>query len=280
MAAGGSEGGSPAVAAAQEFAAAFTAKLSEGARAFGARGALCHLARMTRLAQLVREHNDRAGLTRIVDPVEMAGKHFLDSLALFRYHAWDEVRTAVDVGSGAGFPGLVLAICLGHVAFTLIEASAKKAEFLRLAAADLDLSVDVLHVRAEDYGQPGRAGREAFDLGLARAAAKLAVSCEYVLPLVREGGAYLAQLGPDDGALLEPFSSAGAAAATGRGGGREGRPPWTQLGASLDRLDRYELPWGQGCRFIARFRKTGKTPAGYPRRAGTPARKPLPGFPR
>lgn len=256
-----------------DFAERFREKLTAGAHMFGMTGVLCSVDRLSTLAQLVLDHNDRAGLTRIVEPTEMAGKHFLDSLKLLDCREWGRASTAVDVGSGAGFPGLVLAMCLNGVKFTLIEANAKKAEFLRLAAGELGVEADVRHVRAEDYGQLGGEGREGFDVGLARAAAKLAVSCEYVLPLVKKGGSYLAQVGPEDGVRLRELLSGD----DGDRGASAGLP-WTELGGHLSALCQYDLPWGQGCRYLARFAKTRTTPANYPRRAGIPARRPLPGF--
>ncbi len=163
------------------------------------------------------------------------------------------MKEAVDVGSGAGFPGLVLAVCREGIRFTLLEASAKKAEFLRLAAGELGVTADVVHVRAEDYGQLDAPGRERFDVGLARAAAKLAVSCEYVLPLVRPGGVYLAQLGPGDGAALERL----AAGTDSERALRQG-PPWREAWWDVGGADCLRSSLGPGpavCRTVSKGRQ-------------------------
>lgn len=232
---------------------------------FGIDVASALLERIARHAQLVGEWNDRAGLTTVIDPVGMSAKHYLDSLALLEEPAWREARSAVDVGSGAGFPGMVLALALPDVRFTLVEAVRKKADFLRMAAKELGVDAEVVHARAEDLGRSQV--RERHVIGLARATAPFAVSCEYVLPLVQVGGVYLAQLGPRDGQAL----------ATHFGEGRKTgvESAWAILGAELTQVRRVALPWQQGDRYVATLRKRSITPAKYPRKAGTPARDPL-----
>lgn len=249
----------------------FTQMLAQGVHMFGIEVPSECLDRLATHAELVMLWNERAGLTNIVAVQELVAKHYLDSLELLRHGVVaGSSGSLIDVGSGAGFPGLVLAICAPGLRVTLLEASAKKAAFLSLAATELGLTTSVIHVRAEDFGRVGGAGREGFDIGVARAAAPLAVSCEYVLPLVASGGAYLAQLGPRDGLPL-------AALAQGDGRGA-GETPWGVLGAELKGVTGYQLPWQQGERYVATFRKRRNTPAKYPRKAGTPERRPLPGF--
>jgi 16S rRNA (guanine527-N7)-methyltransferase len=251
----------------------FAQTLAIGAHMFGIEVPPASLDRLTAHAELVMVWNERAGLTTIVAVQELVAKHYVDSLSLLRHvGAVDGVGSLVDVGSGAGFPGLVLAICASELRVTLLEASAKKAAFLRLAATELGLAVTVIHERAEDFGRAGGGGREGFRIGVARAAAPLAVSCEYVLPLVANGGTYLAQLGPRDGQPLAALAQAGGSAA--------GQTPWGVLGGDLERVVGYDLPWQQGERYVATFRKRRNTPAKYPRKAGTPERRPLPGFAR
>lgn len=232
---------------------------------------LAHIEPWTELAWLVVTHNRTAGLTRITAPEEMAAKHFLDSLSPLACDVWRSGADVVDVGSGAGFPGLALAVALPMVSMTMIEASSRKAAFLRLASAHLGVRARVVHSRAEDYGgdRAGK-GRESHDIGLARAAAPFPVSCELVVPLLRVGGSYVAQLGPADGELLEELA----------GQGDPAQAPWGVLGAVLDDIRRVDLPDGEGRRFVARFEKCKPTPRRYPRRAGVPARNPLPGFER
>jgi len=219
------------------------------------------------LAHLVLLHNREAGLTAITDADEMAAKHFIDSLSPLLLPGWPNACSAVDVGSGAGFPGLVLAMAKPSIRFVLVEANAKKARFLEQACRHLGVEAEVLHVRAEDYGQGD--GRERFDVGLARAAAALPVSLEYVLPLVRVGGGFVAQVGPDDGRKLEHlFEEIPDKRET----------PWAALGGALGGVARADLPSELGVRYVAWFAKRSSTPARYPRRAGLPSRAPLPGF--
>ncbi len=233
---------------------------------------MAHSQAWTKLAWLVVSGNDKAGLTRIIEPGEMAVKHFLDSLAPTLFGEWAPEAAVVDVGSGAGFPGVVLAIAFPEIQLTLVEASRRRVAFLAEACETLDVAATVLHVRAEDLGKAvGGTGRERFDIGFARAAAPLAVSCELVLPLIRPGGQYLAQTGPADGSAL-------AARRTSSEGSAKQRGPWTVLGAELTGLERADLPREQGIRYVAQFTKTGVTPPQYPRRAGIPERNPLPGF--
>jgi 16S rRNA (guanine527-N7)-methyltransferase len=253
-----------------EFGAEFEAALAGcfGAAAWAQPYAKEWVALMPRwraLAELVIAWNVRAGLTTITTPAGMAAKHFLDSLSLLVLPEVAGRHAVVDVGTGGGFPGLVVGIALPSARLTLIEASRKKAEFLRLAAGVLGVCAEVRHERAEDYGR--REGRERFDLGLARAAASLPVSCELVLPLVAPGGSYVAQIGPEDGDRLQALVDGGR--------GNDSGQPWAQLGASLREIRRLDLPAGAGSRSLAVFAKTGRTPAKYPRKPGQPAKSPL-----
>lgn len=232
---------------------------------------LAHIEPWTELAWLVVTHNRAAGLTRITAPEEMAAKHFLDSLSPLIYDVWRSEAEVVDVGSGAGFPGLALAVALPTVSMTMVEASHRRVAFLRAASAHLGVRTRVVHRRAEDYGgERAGEGRERHDTGLARAAAPFPVSCEFVIPLLRIGGSFIAQLGPAAGERLEELA---------RQDPRE-QAPWAVLGAELEDIRRVDLPEGQGRRFVARFVKRRPSPRRFPRRAGVPERNPLPGFER
>lgn len=256
-----------------DFRRRFEAALGDGARELGFEAQLEHLPRFVLLAEEVLAHNARLGLTRIVDPSEMAAKHFLDSLCCLRVPCWNAVHEAVDVGSGAGFPGLVLAVAVPDCHFVLLEASRKKSLFLQRASALLGVDVEVVGLRAEHYGRQDL-GRDRFDVGFCRAVARLSVALEYVVPLLRRGGSFVAQVGPGDGQSLE-----GYCARRGRGEGA-GPPAWEVLASELDVVTKFRLPGGAGRRWLARFRKAGVTPKAFPRRTGIPARRPLPLFGR
>ncbi len=208
--------------------------------------------------ELVFAHNARSGLTSLTDPAELAVKHYVDSLTCLLVcdlHAGEQVA---DIGPGGGFPGLVLAIMRPETHFTLIESSAKRAEFLRLAARELDLPhVEVLPVRAEDAGRDS-VHREQYDLAVGRAVAPLPVLVEYLLPLVRVGGQALAMKGPEVGEELAAAQHA-----------------LTTLGAHVAELKELALPEGMGQRALVLLEKTDPTPARYPRRAGIPTKRPL-----
>ncbi len=207
---------------------------------------------------LLLEHNAPAGLTTITDPAEAAVKHYLDSLTCLLARDIGPGEEVADVGSGAGFPGLVLAIARPQGRYVLFESSAKRVAFLSLAVAELGLSnVEVLPLRAEEAGrQP--AHRERYDLVLARAVARLPVLLEYTLPLTRLEGHALLMKGPE--ANEEAQASARAL---------------DLLGGRLADVKRLTLPMGMGRRSLVLVRKIAPTPPRYPRAPGLPAKRPL-----
>lgn len=217
------------------------------------------LTRLRRYAAMLTEWNEKFNLTAITDPDEVARKHFVDSLSLLRTpECQGEGVSLVDVGSGAGFPGLVLAIARPAWRVVLVDALAKRVEFLRAAAAELGAgNVQAAHARAEDAARRPE-WRERFDLATARAVAHLPVLAEYCLPLVRVGGSFLAMKGP---AIAGEVESAGRAL--------------QRLGGRLSGVDSFSLPGTEEGRSIVRVLKVQETPAEYPRRAGTPERRPL-----
>jgi 16S rRNA (guanine527-N7)-methyltransferase len=210
-----------------------------------------------KLRELVLAENERQNLTRIVDEREFLEKHLLDSLAGLA-SVGESVRRAVDVGSGAGFPGLALAIARPEWSFALVESAQKKAGFLVRAARELGLAnVSVVAERAEEAAKRPE-HRDAYDLATVRAVASAAVTVELALPFVRPGGRALLYRGPEDAAADE---TAGRAAAPLLGGGA----------VSVRRL---ELPSGAK-RIIIIVDKGSPTPPGFPRRAGLAEKRPL-----
>ncbi len=148
---------------------------------------------------LLLAHNARAGLTTITDPAEAAVKHFLDSLTGLLVRDIAPGERAADIGSGGGFPGLVLAVARPRAEFTLIESVGKRARFLALAVEQLGLAnAVVLHDRAEAAGRTPEHG-ERYDLAVARAAAPLPRLLKYALPLLRPGGHLIAYRGRSPG---------------------------------------------------------------------------------
>lgn len=202
--------------------------------------------------------NERINLTAIRDIEGIRTKHFLDSLTPLLELRDPEPRSLIDIGTGAGFPGIPLKILLPNLKLTLVESVGKKAAFCQHVVDTLSLeNVEVLTARAEDLGHDP-AHREKYDWALARAVAVLPVLMEYLLPLVRVGGAALAQKG--ENAHAEVQASANAL---------------KHLGGVLRRLTPVSLPGVADERFLVVIDKKGTTPPLYPRRAGLPTKKPL-----
>lgn len=231
--------------------------LRQGADEFNIALPEASLDRYQAYLDLLLAHNRRASLTAITDPAEIAIKHFLDSLACLQIRDIAPGERVADIGSGAGFPGLVLAIARpAH--YTLIEATKKRAAFLQRAAEALGLpNMIVVPSRAEELGQsPDH--RESYHLVLSRAVAPLAVLLEYGLPLTRLSGHFIAYKGP---AVDQELNGCGNALQT--------------LGGRVAGILRFALPREMGRRTLIQVEKTAPSPPRYPRRPGIPAKRPL-----
>lgn len=228
------------------------------AEAFGVTLAVETAGKLVRLTELVLAANAGIRLTSITAWDEVLAKHLLDSLAPLALGTGPRPgQQTADLGSGGGFPGLVLAAVLPDVSFTLIEATRKKADFLAATAAILNLdNVRVWPYRAEEAGLAE--GREAFALVLARAVADLPVLVELAHPLLKIGGILLAWKGPEGGAEIE--AAAGAL---------------DRLGGEIRETKSYALPGGMGRRSLIAVVKSGPTPPGFPRRPGMAEKRPL-----
>jgi len=196
-------------------------------------------------------------ITAVTDPEEIECVHFLDSLALLRIRALREARSVVDIGSGGGFPALVLALALPGTAITAVDSVRKKCDYIERSAETLGLeNVRVWCRRAEEYGRSE--GRDAHDVAVSRAVAALPVVAEYSLPLLALGGLMVAMKGSvSDQECIQTSRAVGI------------------LGG--DRLDALDLaPFGGSQnRRVYLTRKVRATPDAYPRRSGVPAKRPL-----
>ena len=213
--------------------------------------------------QMLRDWNRRINLTAILDDEGIAIRHFLDSLTLVpildRLAATHRRQLSlIDVGSGAGFPGLPIKIARSSIHVLLLDSLNKRIKFLDAAIGTLDLAgISTRHARAEDAAhQPDL--RERFDVAAARAVASLPVLCEYCLPFVRVGGVFLAMKGQDD---EEETAAAERAIQV--------------LGGRLAETGRFNLPGTDMKRTIVTIEKIAATPAAYPRKAGKPERDPI-----
>lgn len=206
------------------------------------------------------EWNEKFNLTAIRDAEGIRSKHFLDSLTCLPALQGVPCRRLVDIGTGAGFPGVPLKIAMPQIQLTLVESVGKKADFCRHLVQALGLDgVQVVTSRAEELGLD-KAHRERYDWAVARAVAVLPVLAEFLLPLVRVGGGMLAQKGESG-----PAEAQSAEAAL------------RLLGGKLRLLKKINLPGVVEDRYLVVVDKVSATPAGYPRRVGLAAKRPIGG---
>jgi 16S rRNA (guanine527-N7)-methyltransferase len=211
-----------------------------------------------RYYQIILRRNEQANLTAILSEKEVALKHFVDSLSCLLVAPVEGNSLVVDVGSGAGLPGIPLKIVRPEISLTLIESSAKKAEFLKEAVLLLGLpDVKVVLGRVEEISHR-QDYRELFDYAVCRAVAPLPVVIEYCLGLVRAGGWMIALKGP--AAVAEE---------------KECNRALSLLGGALREVRQMTLPYLEHRRRLIVIEKIQKTPSEYPRRVGVPAKRPL-----
>lgn len=211
-----------------------------------------------RYEQLLLEWNQRINLTAIRNPEMIRIKHFLDSLTCLLAIKNSGSLQVIDVGTGAGFPGLPLKIACPSLRLTLVESVRKKALFCQTVIAELELSgVTVLNLRVEETAQLPE-HRERYDWALARAVANLPTLAEYLLPLVRVGGVALAMKG--ETAPLEVQQAERAI---------------ELLGGQVRKLIPVHLPQVAEDRYLILIDKVAATPTAYPRKSGIPEKRPL-----
>lgn len=207
--------------------------------------------------ELIDWNANRINLTAITQPQEITIRHHLDSLSLLPYLP-AAAKTLIDVGTGAGFPALPLAMVKPELTVTAMEATAKKLMFIEHVAKLLSLAnVRTLHARAEDAGQDS-AHRAHYDVVTARAVARLPALLEYLLPLVKVGGVCIAMKG-----------------VTAHDEARDAQTALQTLGGDLREIVEIHLPDIDEAHYLVIIDKTRKTPATYPRKAGTPTKSPL-----
>ena len=213
-------------------------------------------------ATMLKEKNKVMNLTAVDDNKGIAMKHFIDSLTLCPYIREEESKakgqlTFIDVGTGAGFPGLPVKISCPELSVTLMDSLEKRLKFLGEVIDALGLKdCTTVHSRAEDAGR-NKKFREKYDIVTARAVARLSVLAEYCLPLVKVGGVFLAMKAHSE----EEETEAGKAIAL--------------LGGTIEKTDTFKLPGTDMERTIIVVRKIRPTPARFPRKAGTPSKTPI-----
>lgn len=233
--------------------------LKEGARDWGIALRSDQLSAFEVYREWLLTWNRRLNLTRITEPAEIEVRHFLDSLSCLSI--LDPLPTGtrlIDVGTGAGFPGIPLKIVIPGLDLGLLEARGKRARFLEAVVEALGLEpVEVIQARAEEVGQHPDY-RERYDVAVARAVGPLPILLELALPLVRVGGVVVAQRGTEAEA-----EAAGSASAL------------EILGGEVDIIRPVQLPDTRETRYLVRVGKVSPTPPRYPRRPGIPRKRPL-----
>lgn len=205
---------------------------------------------------LLIEWNKKINLTSIEEPQEIILKHFIDSLTINSYI--EDNQTLVDVGTGAGFPGIPIKIYRPNVKIVLVDSLNKRINFLNEVIKELNLKdIETVHSRVEDFGKNSKY-RESFDIVTARAVSNLAVLSEYLVPLTKIGGNCICMKGNE---IEEECNNAKNAIKI--------------LGGKISKIDTFKLPENDISRNIIVIQKTNKTPNKYPRKAGIPSKEPL-----
>lgn len=236
----------------------FVKYMSEAAEEFGVELTEKQLQQFDRYFELLVEWNEKMNLTAITEPQEVAIKHMIDSLS-----AWDDerlknVKSMIDVGTGAGFPGIPLKIYKPELKLTLLDSLNKRVKFLQTVVDELGLeNVECIHARAEEGARNPKL-REKFDLAVSRAVARLPVLAEYCLPFVKVGGVF---------AALKGMKFAEEAA--------EAEKALKVLGGAVAESVELRLPNLDDKRAVIYAVKKKATPKQYPRKAGTPDKNPL-----
>lgn len=208
--------------------------------------------------KLLVEWNEKMDLTTIIEREDVYLKHFYDSLTPSFHHDLTKKITVCDVGAGAGFPSIPLKICFPQLKITIVDSLKKRITFLEHLIKELGLdNVQVHHSRAEDFAQD-KSNRESYDLVLARAVARMSVLSELCLPLCKVNGLFIAMKGSDVADELEDATKA-----------------IRTVGGRLQEQVSLQLPREKSDRTIVMIKKVKKTPRRYPRKAGTPQRKPI-----
>lgn len=205
---------------------------------------------------LLIEWNEKINLTAITEPQEIILKHFVDSLTIAKYI--EEGKTIIDMGTGAGFPGIPLKIYRNDVKVVLADSLNKRIKFLNEVIEKLQLkNIETIHCRAEELGK-NKEHREKFDYATSRAVANLSTLSEYLLPFVKLNGSGIFMKTMEIDEELENAKKA-----------------IKILGGRIEKVDKFEIPESDLGRSIIIVKKEKQTPSKYPRKPGTPAKEPL-----
>lgn len=208
--------------------------------------------------KMLIEWNQVMNLTGITDYEEVNLKHFVDSLTIVRVKNMNQVSSLIDIGTGAGFPGIPLKIIFPHIDMILLDSLGKRVKFLNSVVDSLKLrQINAFHGRAEDYARKSEY-REKFDICVSRAVANLSTLSEYCIPFVKKGGKFISyKSGTSDEEI------------------RGSEKAIEILGGKIEKIDKFYLPNTDIGRALVVIQKEKNTPGKYPRKSGIPAREPL-----
>ncbi|MCL2109055.1 MAG: 16S rRNA (guanine(527)-N(7))-methyltransferase RsmG [Oscillospiraceae bacterium] len=207
---------------------------------------------LNKMSSFMLEYNRQVNLTAIKDPSQVWEKHFIDSVYPLILHEIPQGASVIDVGTGAGFPGVVWKIYRPDLGVTLLDSLRKRVDYLRLLQAELGLDYSAIHGRSEELAlRVEHRGR--YDVAVSRAVANLPALCEFCLPFVKLGGVFLAMKGPESEAADNALKL---------------------LGGAVERAEDYALPQGDKRRLLV-IRKVAETPPEFPRRRVNIGKKPL-----
>ncbi|WP_026895543.1 16S rRNA (guanine(527)-N(7))-methyltransferase RsmG [Clostridiisalibacter paucivorans] len=208
--------------------------------------------------KLLKEWNEKINITAITDDKEIDIKHFLDSLTVLKGSYIEGKNKVLDVGTGGGFPGLPLKIMNDEIDLVLLDSLKKRIRFLDEVVKELELkNVLSIHGRAEDYGHDSDY-REQFDVVVSRAVASLNILLEYCIPFVKKGGYFIALKGPN---IKDEIQSS--------------KKALNIFGCKIIKEEEIKLPFSDIIHTVLVIKKTSKTSTKYPRKPGTPKKKPL-----
>ena len=208
--------------------------------------------------EMVVEKNKVMNLTGITEFDEFIDKHYIDSLSIVNAVDMHQVQSAIDVGTGAGFPGIPLKIAFPHLKVVLLDSLNKRIKFLDAVIEELGLeNISTIHGRAEDFAKK-KEYREQFDLCVSRAVANLSTLSEYCLPFVAVNGSFVSYKSGDSEEEIQQAKHA-----------------ISLLGGKVKNVDKFQLPGTDMGRALVEIKKTKQTPGKYPRKAGLPAKEPL-----